>query len=213
MTAMQRAIRSDVSCGQRLTTLERSHSTGTLRSIPDGAFNASVSAPGTYTFKYTVQNCPGNCTAENRHRHAGLPGRQRPGGQRCYDGTDKTTPITDYRWIIEEDRTFYVDPNKTTNTCPTGSNCSRRPDLRHELPHQLHAGHGGTAARERCPANTARAALAGDGGVRRAATAFADPGTQQTAVAAQPGRALIRANATTFPSYRGTRPIRSSMRI
>jgi hypothetical protein len=35
------------------------------------------------------------------------------------DGTDKKTPITDYRWIIEEDRTFYVDPTKTTNT---GSN-------------------------------------------------------------------------------------------
>src|SRR2546429_2124835 len=32
------------------------------------------------------------------------------------DGKDKITPITDYRWIIEEDRTFYVDPTKTTNT-------------------------------------------------------------------------------------------------
>jgi hypothetical protein len=31
------------------------------------------------------------------------------------DGTDKTTPIADYRWVIEEDRTFYVDPTKTTN--------------------------------------------------------------------------------------------------
>src|SRR6202008_3451345 len=26
------------------------------------------------------------------------------------------TPITDYRWIIEEDRTFYIDPTKTTTT-------------------------------------------------------------------------------------------------
>jgi hypothetical protein len=38
------------------------------------------------------------------------------------DGVDKTTEITDYRWIIEEDRTFYVDPACTTNplpaTCP-----------------------------------------------------------------------------------------------
>ena len=32
------------------------------------------------------------------------------------DGTDKTTLITDYRWIIEEDRTFYIDPTKTANT-------------------------------------------------------------------------------------------------
>src|SRR5207302_6731339 len=31
-------------------------------------------------------------------------------------GNDKTTQITDYRWIIEEDRTFYIDPNNTTTT-------------------------------------------------------------------------------------------------
>ena len=36
------------------------------------------------------------------------------------DGKDKKTPITDYRWIIEEDRTFYIDPNCTTNPPPTG---------------------------------------------------------------------------------------------
>jgi len=29
------------------------------------------------------------------------------------DGSDKKTEITDYRWIIEEDRTFYIDPNCT----------------------------------------------------------------------------------------------------
>jgi hypothetical protein len=39
------------------------------------------------------------------------------------DGNDKTTPITDYRWIIEEDRTFYIDPTKTTNTCALGATC------------------------------------------------------------------------------------------
>jgi hypothetical protein len=31
------------------------------------------------------------------------------------DGADKTTKIADYRWIIEEDRTFYINPNNTTN--------------------------------------------------------------------------------------------------
>src|SRR5271157_3922951 len=31
------------------------------------------------------------------------------------DGYDKTTPITDYKWIIEEDKTFYVDPSCRTN--------------------------------------------------------------------------------------------------
>ena len=33
--------------------------------------------------------------------------------------------ITDYRWVIEEDRTFYIDPNCTTNPpaagCPTAA--------------------------------------------------------------------------------------------
>jgi hypothetical protein len=37
------------------------------------------------------------------------------------DGTDKVTPIGDYRWLIEEDRTFYVDPNCTTN--PPAAGC------------------------------------------------------------------------------------------
>ena len=41
------------------------------------------------------------------------------------DGQDKTTTISDYRWIIEEDRTFYVDPNCLTNPpaagCPTAA--------------------------------------------------------------------------------------------
>ena len=29
------------------------------------------------------------------------------------DGADKTTTFSDYRWIIEEDLTFYVDPKAT----------------------------------------------------------------------------------------------------
>jgi Abnormal spindle-like microcephaly-assoc'd, ASPM-SPD-2-Hydin len=41
------------------------------------------------------------------------------------DGYDKATQITDYRWVIEEDRTFYVDPKCAQNpppaTCPTAS--------------------------------------------------------------------------------------------
>ena len=46
------------------------------------------------------------------------------------DGADHTTTLTDYRWIIEEDRTFYVDPKCTTNPLPRAarryqSGCSR----------------------------------------------------------------------------------------
>jgi hypothetical protein len=36
------------------------------------------------------------------------------------DGQDKVTTISDYRWIIEEDRTFYINPNCTTNPPPAG---------------------------------------------------------------------------------------------
>src|SRR2546425_12234400 len=37
-----------------------------------------------------------------------------------FDGKDKTTAVTDYRWIIEEDRTFYINPACTTNPPPAG---------------------------------------------------------------------------------------------
>src|SRR5205807_10439332 len=40
------------------------------------------------------------------------------------DGKDKTTKITDYRWIIEEDRTFYVNPNCTTNSSVAIAGCT-----------------------------------------------------------------------------------------
>jgi hypothetical protein len=39
------------------------------------------------------------------------------------DGADKTTEITDYRWIVEEDRTFYIDPNCTANTTAPPPSC------------------------------------------------------------------------------------------
>ena len=38
-------------------------------------------------------------------------------------GTTTLPFITDYRWIIEEDKTFWVDPNCTTNTSATTPGC------------------------------------------------------------------------------------------
>jgi hypothetical protein len=35
------------------------------------------------------------------------------------DGVDHSSTISDYRWIIEEDRTFYVDPRCTKNPLPS----------------------------------------------------------------------------------------------
>ncbi len=84
-----------------------------------GAFNASVATAGTYTFTYHAQNSQGTVsTAAATATLTFLPGSGLV--VKVLDGKDKTTTITDYRWIIEEDRTFYVDPKCTTNPVPAG---------------------------------------------------------------------------------------------
>src|SRR6266446_5621508 len=94
----------------------------------DGGFTASAGA-GTYTFTYQAQNSQGVVgsgpaatvtltfpTASNL-------------SVTVLDGRDKTTVISDYRWIIEEDRTFYVDPTKTTTMggTATAADCTLTP--------------------------------------------------------------------------------------
>jgi hypothetical protein len=72
-----------------------------------------------YTFSFQVQNSQGTLSASAATATvtflagSGL-------SVTVLDGNDKKTQITDYRWIIEEDRTFYVDPNCTTNPPPAG---------------------------------------------------------------------------------------------
>jgi hypothetical protein len=93
--------------------------------LPDanGGFSASVSGAGTYAFAFKAQN------SHNQQSTATTVTLVFPAGSgltvKVFDGTDKTTQITDYRWIIEEDRTFYIDPNCTTNPpqagCPSSS--------------------------------------------------------------------------------------------
>ena len=87
----------------------------TLSVDPNGGFNASVTAAGTYRFQYKAQNSQGTTGASNNVVALLFPAPSNL-AVRVLDGGDKTTVITDYRWIIEEDRTFYVDPAKTTNT-------------------------------------------------------------------------------------------------
>src|SRR5258708_5273883 len=96
----------------------------TLSMDKTGAFNASVTAPGTYTFTYMAQNSQGTVSGSTATvtliflTPTNLV-------VKVLDGKDKATVITDYRWIIEEDRTFYVNPNCTTTSstliagCPT----------------------------------------------------------------------------------------------
>jgi len=100
----------------------------TLSVDPNGGFSASVAscapvAPATTcasTFTYRAQNSQGTVSAAtatvtvNFAPATGLT-------VRVLDGNDKTTVISDYRWIIEEDRTFSVNPNCMTN--PPAAGC------------------------------------------------------------------------------------------
>ncbi len=89
--------------------------TGTVAVDKSGAFSASVSAPGAYTFTYKAKNSQGTQSASAATVTLNFPA---PSGLRVtvLDGKDKVTAISDYRWIIEEDRTFYIDPSNTTTT-------------------------------------------------------------------------------------------------
>ena len=91
----------------------------TLAVNPDGSFVATAMAAGAYTFTYKAKNSQGTSSAS-----AATVTLNFPAGSglavTVFDGQDRTSPITDYRWVIEEDRTFYVDPKCTTNPPPAG---------------------------------------------------------------------------------------------
>ncbi len=91
----------------------------TLSVDPNGGFNASVAAAGTYTFTYSAKNSQGTVSSSTATVTLNFPAATGLLVQ-VLDGADKATVISDYRWIIEEDRTFYVDPNCTTNPPPAG---------------------------------------------------------------------------------------------
>ncbi len=86
-----------------------------LTVVPDanGGFTAVAPGAGTYTFTYRAQNSQGTLSAPATVTLVFPAGS---GLQvTVLDGRDQTTQISDYRWIIEEDRTFYVDPTRSTN--------------------------------------------------------------------------------------------------
>ena len=93
----------------------------------DGSFTAdratsnlaacpATAAAGSFctSFSYVAKNAQG--TASNTATATVVFPAASGLSVKVMDGTDKVTVISDYRWIIEEDRTFYVDPSKTTNT-------------------------------------------------------------------------------------------------
>ena len=93
---------------------------GGLTVLPDanGGFTAIAPGPGTYSFAYQAQNSQGTLSAVTNMTVVFPAGSGL--GVTVLDGGDKKTPITDYRWVIEEDRTFYIDPSCTTNPPPAG---------------------------------------------------------------------------------------------
>src|SRR5882762_3631841 len=100
----------------------------TLSVDSNGGFNASVTAAGTYTFGYTAKNSQGTVSSNSATVTLNFPAASGL-TVTVLDGTDKTTVVGDYRWIIEEDRTFYVDPNCTTNPPAVGCPGAATPGL------------------------------------------------------------------------------------
>jgi len=91
----------------------------TLSVDPNGGFNASVAGAGTYTFTYNAKNSQGTVSSSTATVTLNFPAATGLLVQ-VLDGANKSTVIGDYRWILEEDRTFYVDPKCTTNPPPVG---------------------------------------------------------------------------------------------
>ena len=83
----------------------------------NGGFTATASTAGSYTFNVTAQSTAGKQATMTVTVNLLAPSNL---VVNVLDGADHKTPITDYRWVIEEDRTFYVDPACTTNPVPTG---------------------------------------------------------------------------------------------
>ncbi|HVO61600.1 MAG TPA: Ig-like domain-containing protein [Terriglobales bacterium] len=101
-------------------TVTPSGSGWTVSADPNGGFKATVPGTGTYTFTFKAQNSQGTVSASTAMVTLNFP--QGSGLKvTVLDGANKTTVIGDYRWIIEEDRTFYVDPSKQTNTDGSGT--------------------------------------------------------------------------------------------
>jgi hypothetical protein len=80
----------------------------------DGSFTASATVPGTYTFTYSAKNSQGTQSSSPALVTVTFPAGS--GLAVTVKDPKSGVQITDYRWIIEEDRTFHVDPNVQVNT-------------------------------------------------------------------------------------------------
>ena len=94
---------------------------GSVSVDANGGFNATVSAPGQYTFTFKAQNSQGTVSSGQGTVTLNFPTASNLQVS-VVDGVSKA-PIGDYRWVIEEDRTFFINPgtrqNNGTSIVPT----------------------------------------------------------------------------------------------
>ncbi len=105
----------------------------TLNMDPNGGFTAIAAGAGTYTFTYVAQNSAGaQSTAATVTLIFPTPSNLKVNvlDAQAYNNCNGNStcinaliPFPDYRWIIEEDKTFWVDPNCTTNSSITTPGC------------------------------------------------------------------------------------------
>ncbi len=89
----------------------------------NGGFNATApagTAAATCTFTYQAKSSVGTVSSGSATVTLNFPATTPNFTVTVKDGGNHTTVINDYRWVIEEDRTFYVNPACTANPPPVG---------------------------------------------------------------------------------------------
>jgi hypothetical protein len=89
----------------------------------NGGFNATApvgTSAATCTFTYQAKSSVGTVSSGSATVTLNFPATTPNFTVTVKDGGNHTTVISDYRWVIEEDRTFYVNPACTANPPPAG---------------------------------------------------------------------------------------------
>jgi hypothetical protein len=91
----------------------------------NGSFKAAPTAPGTYTFTFQARNSQGTDSSTTQTVTLNFPVGSGLTVAVLDGSTNASLPlgpngVPDYRWVIEEDQTFYVDPKCAQNPPPAG---------------------------------------------------------------------------------------------
>ena len=94
---------------------------------PNGGFNATASGAGTRSFTFKAQNSQGTVSSAAATVTLTFPAATGVAVHLLDGGSPTKAVLTggafntgDFRWIIEEDRTFYINPACTANPPPAG---------------------------------------------------------------------------------------------